>query len=87
MIMENEEIRIDCANLSPEEVKRARDEAQTLYRFNHTMPFTDEHLEVLRKLFSHIGEGSRVNIPLKGLRFCNVKIGRNIDMITSKADP
>lgn len=76
--MEQDEIRIDCSEQSPEEMKRAQEEAQTLYRFNHTMPFTDEHTEVFHKLFTNLGEGSRVNIPLKGVRFYNVKIGRNV---------
>jgi len=62
-------------------VKRVQDEAQTLYRFNHTMLFTDEHAEEFRKLFPNIGEGSRVSIPLKGVRFYNVKIGRNVCMV------
>lgn len=72
------EIRIDCANLTDDEVKHAKEETQTLFRFNHTMPFTDEHTEEFRKLFPNIGEGSRVCIPLKGVRFYNVKIGRNV---------
>lgn len=76
--MEQDEIRIDCAHLTEEDVKRAQEEAQTLFRFNHTMPFTDEHTEQFQKLFPHLGEGSRVNIPLKGVRFYNVKIGRNV---------
>ena len=76
--MEQYELRIDCANLSPEEVKRAQEEAQTLFLFNHTMPFTKEHTEHFRKLFGDLGEGCRVNIPLKGVRFYNVRIGRNV---------
>lgn len=76
--MEQDEKRIDCANLSEEEIQQAKEETQTLSRFNHTMPFTDEYTEQLRKLFPYIGEGSRVNIPLKGVRFYNVKIGCNV---------
>ena len=76
--MEQDEIRIDCAKVSEEDRKRAQKEAQTLYEFNHTMPFTDEHSEAFGKLFPNIGEGSRVNIPLKGVRFYNVRIGRNV---------
>ena len=72
------EIRIDCANQSAEEQARAKEECQTLFRFNHTMPFTEEHTTEFYKLFPNIGEGSRVCIPLKGVRFYNVKIGRNV---------
>ncbi|MCM1318292.1 MAG: galactoside O-acetyltransferase [Bacteroides sp.] len=71
-----DEMRIDCANLPEEEIARARQEAQTLFRFNHTMPFTEEHTEQFYKLFPNIGEGSRVGIPLKGVRFYNVTIGK-----------
>lgn len=72
------EVRIDCAHPTPEESRRAQEEAQTLFRFNHTMPFTQEHTEMFYKLFPTIGEGSRVCIPLKGVRFYNVAIGRNV---------
>lgn len=30
------EIRIDCANLTDDEVKHAKEETQTLFRFNKT---------------------------------------------------
>ena len=36
-----EEIRIDVKKQTPEEMELGRRQAQTLFRFNHTMPGTD----------------------------------------------
>lgn len=73
-----EEIRIDCANQSAEELRLAKEQAQLAFRLNHTMPMTDEYNELLRQLFPTMGEGSRVNTPLTVVRAHNVKIGRNV---------
>lgn len=73
-----EEIRIDVTKQSAEELELARKQAETLFRFNHTMPGTDEHTELMHKLFADMGEGSRVSAPLSGVRFHNVKIGRDV---------
>ena len=73
-----EEIRIDCANQSAEELRLAKEQAQLAFRLNHTMPMTAEYDELLRQLFPTMGEGSRVNTPLTVVRAHNVKIGRNV---------
>ncbi|MDE5788547.1 MAG: galactoside O-acetyltransferase [Bacteroidaceae bacterium] len=73
-----EEIRIDCANPTPEEVELSQFHAHTLFRLNHTLPFTTEYEELLHLLFPDMGEGSRIVPPLKGVRFNEVKIGRNV---------
>ena len=73
-----EEIRIDCANQSAEELRLAKEQAQLAFRLNHTMPMTDEYNELLQQLFPTMGEGSRVNTPLTVVRAHNVKIGRNV---------
>lgn len=51
---------------------------QTLFRLNHTMPATEEFDLLLKELFPDMGEGSRVNTPLSGVRFNKVKIGKNV---------
>lgn len=38
-----EEIRIDVRKQTSEELKLARTQSQLLFRFNHTMPATDEY--------------------------------------------
>lgn len=73
-----EEIRIDCAHQSAEELALAKEQAQTVFRLNHTMPMTDEYEELLRKLFPTMGDGTRVNTPLTVVRANNVKIGKRV---------
>lgn len=73
-----EEIRIDCAHQSEKDVAMAKQQMQTLFRLNHTMPATEEFDLLLKELFPDMGEGSRVNTPLSGVRFNKVKIGKNV---------
>lgn len=56
----------------------AKQQMQTLFRLNHTMPATEEFDLLLKELFPDMGEGSRVNTPLSGVRFNKVKIGKNV---------
>ncbi len=73
-----EEIRIDCANPTPEEAELSRFHAQTLFRLNGTMPFTEEYDALISLLFPEMGENSRIVTPLKGVRFNKVSIGKNV---------
>ena len=71
-----EEIRIDCAHPTPEDITLAKEQAQTLFKLNHTMPFTEEYDALMHQLFPTMGEGSRITAPLSGVRFNNVHIGK-----------
>lgn len=73
-----EEIRIDCAHQSPEDLALAKQQAQLVFRLNHTMPMTEEYDALLHQLFPTIGEGSRVKTPITVVRAHNVKIGRRV---------
>lgn len=73
-----DEIRIDCAHPSAEDAALAKKQMQTLFRLNHTMPATDEFDALVKELFPDMGEGSRITIPLSGVRFNMVKIGRKV---------
>lgn len=73
-----EEIRIDCAHPTAEEAFLAKQQMQTLFRLNHTMPATDEFEELVKELFPDMGKGSRISTPLSGVRFNKVKIGKNV---------
>lgn len=73
-----EEIRIDVSRQTPEELALAESQARCLFEFNHTMPGTDRSRVLMESLFPSIGEGSRVGIPLSGVRFHQVAIGRNV---------
>ena len=72
------EIRIDCAHQSEAELALAKEQAQLVFRLNHTMPMTDEYDGLLHRLFPNMGEGSRVNTPLTVIRPHEVKIGRHV---------
>lgn len=76
--MEHNEIRIDVRRQSAEELALAREQARTLFTFNHTMPETEDYDTLMRRLFPTMGEGSRVSTPLSGVRFHNVRIGRGV---------
>ena len=73
-----EEIRIDCAHQSEEELALAKEQAQLAFRLNHTMPMTEEYDELLHRLFPDMGEGSRINTPITVVRAHQVKIGRRV---------
>ena len=73
-----EEIRIDCALQSAEELALAKEHAQLVFLLNHTMPMTEEYDNLLYKLFPSMGANSRVNTPLTVIRPHNVKIGNNV---------
>lgn len=73
-----EEIRIDCAHPSAEEALLAKRQMQTLFRLNHTLPATEEFDALVKELFPDMGEGSRITIPLSGVRFNKIKIGKNV---------
>ena len=73
-----EEKRIDVTKQTSEELEMAVKQAQDVFRFNNTMPFTPEYEEKMKKVFPDMGEGSRVMAPLQGVRFHEVKIGKNV---------
>ena len=76
-----EEIRIDVKKQTPEEMEMGHRQAQTLFKFNHTMPGADEYVELMHELFPDMGEGSIVNTPLTGVRFNAVKIGKRVTVM------
>lgn len=72
------EIRIDVRKQTAEELELAKSQAQLLFRFNHTMPMTDEYDRLMKELFPRMGEGSRISTPLSGVRFHEVCIGKDV---------
>lgn len=73
-----EETRIDVTKQTPEELELAAKQAQDVFLFNNTMPFTPEYEDRMKEIFPDMGEGSRVMAPLTGVRFHEVKIGKNV---------
>lgn len=73
-----EEVRIDVTKQTADELALANRQAQLIFKFNHTMPGTPEYDGLMRRIFTTMGEGSRVSAPLSGVRFHMVNIGRNV---------
>ncbi len=73
-----DELRIDLAKQTPDELERATWQAQLLFKLNHTMPMTEEYDALLHELFPHIGQGSIINAPLTVVRPEMVSIGKNV---------
>ena len=78
-----EEVRIDMRKQTPEEVSQGMKEAQLCFKLNHTMPYTDEYNSLLKELLGEMGEGSRVMPPTTVVRGQNVKIGKNVVVMTN----
>ncbi len=72
------EVKIDVTKQTPEELALANEQAQLIFRFNHTMPGTPEYDELMHSVFPSMGEGSTVGTPLTAVRPHMVKIGRNV---------
>ena len=45
------EERVDMHSHTPEDMEKAKQQAQLAFKLNHTMPMTDEYTEVMRQLF------------------------------------
>ncbi|MDE6273002.1 MAG: galactoside O-acetyltransferase [Muribaculaceae bacterium] len=76
--MMNQEIRIDVTKQSDEELALAKNHAQLIFKFNHTMPETEEYEQLMRQIFPTMGEGSRISTPLTAIRPHCVNIGKNV---------
>ena len=68
---------------TPEEVAQGMKEAQLCFKLNHTMPYIDEYNSLLKELLGEMGEGSRVVPPTTVVRGQNVKIGKNVVVMTN----
>lgn len=81
--MDCEEIRVDTrAPHTPEELVALQKSAELLYRFNQAMPGSEEALSALRELLGeNLGEGSRVNAPLRGAALEKLKIGKQVIVV------
>lgn len=72
-----DEIRIDLRKRTPEELAEIDRQEKVQFRINHTMPGTDEYQELIHRLFSEVGEGSRIVAPMTIVHGDKVRIGRN----------
>ena len=73
------EERVDLRVSHPEELEKARQQAQLIFRLNHTMPMTEEYAQLLKELLGdRLGEGSTISPPLQMVCADKVVIGRNV---------
>lgn len=77
--MECKEVRVDMREMTPEEMESGRRIAHLIFKLNHTEPFTEEYMAVLKELFGDaLGEGSMVTAPVSGAALDRVRIGKNV---------
>ena len=72
------EERVDMNSHAPEDMEKAKQQAQLAFKLNHTMPMTDEYTEVMHQLFENMGEGSVVTAPVQVVCADKVTIGNNV---------
>ena len=74
-----QETIVDPRKITPEEHAEGVRQAQTLFKLNHTMPYTEEFNALVKDLFrDNLGEGGWIMPGLTGVCFDRVKIGRNV---------
>ena len=74
-----QEFIVDPRQSTPEELAEGMRQAQTLFKLNHTMPYTDEYNVLVKELFGdNLGEGGWVMPGLTGVCFDRVKMGRGV---------
>ena len=80
----SEEIRVDMRDTTPESMAFYRKQTETIYRFNHALPASDEYTEAMNELFEdRIGEGSYVATPINGAALEHLYIGKNVYINTN----
>lgn len=78
--MECKEFIVDPRQTTPEEMTMYTQQAQTLFKLNHTMPYTAEYNALAKELFGCdvFADGGFVMPGLTGVCFDRVKMGRGV---------
>lgn len=77
--MDGKEVVVDMRKSDPQQRIENERCTRLLFQINHTMPFTEGYMRLLRELFGeNLGEGSVVTPPLNGASVSSVKIGKNV---------
>lgn len=73
-----QEERVDPRLSTAEELAEGVRQAQTLFKLNHTMPYTDEYNALAKELFVHdvFADGGFVMPGLTGVCFDRVRLGK-----------
>lgn len=64
---------------SEKEILEGKKNIELLFKFNHTLTFSEEYMSIMKDLFrGNIGQGSIVTSPLQGVCFERMTIGNNV---------
>ena len=80
-----QEFIVDPRQSTPEEFAEGMHQAQTLFKLNHTMPYTDEYNALAGELFGHdvFADGGFVMPGLTGVCFDRVKLGKGVKIMNN----
>ena len=80
-----QEFIVDPRQSTPEELAEGMRQAQTLFKLNHTMPYTEEYNALAKELFGHdvFADGGFVMPGLTGVCFDRVKLGRGVKIMNN----
>ena len=71
--------RVDMRDMTPEEMVKAGEMAEIVFKLNHTLPNSEEYDSLLKELFGdNLGENSRIMAPIAGAAFNYIEIGNNV---------
>lgn len=73
-----QEERIDIRRRTSEELAEIDRQEKVLFRLNHMMLGSEDYDSLVRQLFSHVGDGSRVLSPMTVVHGDKVHIGNNV---------
>ncbi|MBQ9624757.1 MAG: galactoside O-acetyltransferase [Clostridia bacterium] len=77
--MECNEVAVDVRNIPQAELEEGRRLNEKVYRFNRSMPMSDECFKLLKEVFGkNIGKNTVVNPPLYGAAIDRMKIGSRV---------
>ncbi len=80
-----QEFIVDPRQSTPEELAEGMRQAQTLFKLNHTMPYTEEYNALAGELFGHdvFADGGFVMPGLTGVCFDHVKLGKGVKIMNN----
>ena len=71
--------RVDMREMSEEELIKAAEMAEIVFKLNHTLPNSEEYDSLLKELLGdNLGENSKIMAPIAGAAFDCIKIGSNV---------
>jgi acetyltransferase-like isoleucine patch superfamily enzyme len=65
--------------MTEDEMIKAGEMAEIVFKLNHTLPNTDEYNNLLKELLGdNLGENSQIMAPIAGAAFDRLKVGNNV---------